>query len=199
MLQISQEPPVGRLQIRNKRQDALLQIQNGRLHYNWIGRQDDGYPRYDSVRPKFDSLLSEFEQFLSAQELGGLKPNQWEVTYVDHIPQGTVWNDPADWGRLFVGLPGVWGPPSEVLLESLAAAWHFEIPERRGRLHIDLKHGKLVEGEPRGVLRMTLTARGPVDEKTLLSDGLDLGRRVIVLTFRDVTANDAHEFWELEP
>jgi hypothetical protein len=176
----------------------MVQVQNGRLHYNWIGRGGQDYRRYRVVRPAFDRIYATFQQFLSHQKLGALQPNQWEVTYVNHIPKGSVWNSPADWAKLFVGLPGVWGEPSEVRLESLGVTWHFEIPERRGRLHIDLKHARLAEQEVKEVLRLTLTARGPVDETTPLSVGLDLGRRVIVLTFRDITCKEAWAYWELE-
>ncbi len=202
-LRVSSDPPAGRLQIRNESGDALIQVQNDRLHFNWIRGQDGGYPRYESVRPKFDAVRAEFEAFLREEGFDGFEPNQWEVTYVNHIPRGTVWQTPRDWGALFAGLLGQRADPSEVRFESLTSAWHFEIPERRGRLHIDLKHAKTQEDPRTELLRLTLTARGPVSSaeggESNLSDGLDLGRRVIVRTFRDITSEEAHAYWELEP
>lgn len=191
--------PSSRLQIRNATGDAMIQVQNGRLHYNWIGRGGQHYRRYKFVRPAFDHVYGSFEQFLSRENMDSISPNQWEVTYVNHISKGTVWNDPSDWAKLFEGLIGTAKRPDEVRLESLGGAWHFEIPEQRGRLHVDLKHAKLTDKDANEVLRLTLTARGPIDESTQLSDGLDLGRRVIVMTFRDITSKEAHAFWELEP
>jgi len=190
-----------RLQIRDAAGDAMVQVQNGRLHYNWIGSGSQ-YRRYNTVRPAFDRLYAALEQFVQQEKLGDVGPNQWEVTYVNHLPRGTVWDDPSDWPKVFTGLPGVWASPSVVRLEGLVASWHFEIPERKGRLHIDLKRARRREEPPEELLRLTLTARGPVagpgTEGLSLANGLDLGHRVIVLTFRDVTSTEAHRIWEIE-
>jgi uncharacterized protein (TIGR04255 family) len=194
---VSQDPSC-RIQIRNARHNAMVQLQNGRLHYNWIGRGGQDYSRYCVVRPAFDRVYRLFQGFLQDEKLGAVSPNQWEVTYVNHLPKGSVWHVPADWAKVFVGLPGAWAASSEVQLESLAASWHFEIPPRRGRLHVELKHAKLIENEGREILQLTLTARGPVNDETTLVDGLDLGRRAVVLGFRDITSPEAHRHWELE-
>jgi uncharacterized protein (TIGR04255 family) len=196
-LRLTQDPAC-RLRIRNARRDAMIQVQNGRLHYNWIGQPGQDYRRYATVRPAFDRVSAAFREFLRAEKLPDIRPNQWEVTYVNHIPKGSVWTSPADWGALFVGLPGNWKEPTAVRLESFAGSWHWQIPPQRGRLHIDVKHAKINGNQPEEMLRLTLTARGPVDEAVSVGDGLDLGREVIVLTFRDITSADAHRFWELE-
>jgi uncharacterized protein (TIGR04255 family) len=191
-----------RLQIRNDANDAMIQVQNGRLHYNWIGRRGRDYERYTNVRPEFDRLYECFQDFLRQEQLGTPKENQWEVTYVNHIPRGTVWQTPEDWPKLFVGLPGTRTAPSEVRLESIGGTWHYEIPPRRGRLHVELKGATRLGPEPNELLHLMLTARGPVGDPAVgdssLSDGLDLGRRVIVLTFKEITSKDAHKVWELE-
>jgi uncharacterized protein (TIGR04255 family) len=189
-----------RLQIRNADGSAMVQVQNGRLHYNWIGQAGEQYRRYAIVRPVFDMIYGEFLQFVQSEALGDVRPNQWEVTYVNHIPKGTVWGDPSDWPKLFVGLPGVWAAPSSVQLESVGGSWHFEIPPQRGRLHVDLKHAKTQQTAPQEILRLTLTARGPIGKEggMKLAEGLDLGRRAIVLTFREITSSQAHAYWKLE-
>jgi uncharacterized protein (TIGR04255 family) len=194
MLRLTQDP-ASRLRITNSRENAMIQLQNGRLHYNWIGRPREEYPRYTGVRPEFDRVHAELCAFLTEESLESLRANQWEVTYVNHIPRGSVWNDPGDWAKLFSGLLGR-SAPHEARLESLSGAWHFEIPDKVGRLHIDLKHARLADGPE--VLRLTLTARGPVDDRTSLSDGLDRGRKAIVCTFRDITSRDAQRYWGLE-
>ncbi len=200
MLRINQI--ASRLQIRSAAGDAMVQVQNGRLHYNWIGHAGQAYPRYSLVQPRFDRIQDVFLAFLREEGLGELRPIQWEVTYVNHIPKGTVWNEPEDWSSVFVGLPGVRSCPAAVRLEGLSGAWHFEIPERRGRVHVDLKHAKLREPASKEILRLTFTARGPVAEtstgKPALAEGLDLGHRAIVVTFRDITSSEAHRYWEME-
>ena len=51
-------------------------------------------------------LITRFSRFVSSRKLGTLRPNLWEVTYIDHIPHGTVWNSLADLPRVFPGLFG---------------------------------------------------------------------------------------------
>ena len=51
----------------------------------------------DTLGLKFDALFEKFRTFVREMRLGDLRLNQWEVTYVNHLPKGTVWNSPADW------------------------------------------------------------------------------------------------------
>lgn len=190
--------PAARLQIRNDAGDAMIQVQNGRLHFNWLGHGGSAYPRYTQVRPRFDAVMKQFVDFLRGHALGELLPSQWEVTYVNHIPKGTVWSSTADWPGLFPGLPGIWSPPSAVRLETFNGAWRYEIEPQRGRLHIEI--GCVRAGSPQGLetLRLTLTARGPACNQDEVAAGLYLGREVIVRTFTEITSPKAHEYWGRE-
>lgn len=190
-----------RIQFRNTDGNRMIQLQNGRLHYNWVGHTGNPYPRYRVVRPEFDEVFGRFQKFLVAERLGECRPNQWEITYVNHLPKGSVWNEPSDWRNVFVSLPGPWSGPSAVRLESAGGEWHFEIVPQRGRLHIQLAHLRTGPSEPGETLRLMLTARGPVAEDTgeglSLEEGLSLGREAIVRTFKDITSESAHEYWGL--
>ncbi len=181
----------------------MIQVQNGRLHYNWIRRQGGAYVRYPQHRPKLDQVLSAFRTFLREEGLCELNPNQWEVTYVNHIPKGTVWESPADWVSLFAGLPAGAPPLGVADIESIQATWHYVIPDRRGRLHVDTRLARDGGDPPRDLLRVALTARGPAStieggESSTLADGLELGRRVIVQGFPRMFSESAHSFWGLE-
>ena len=44
-IQLSQLPQC-RLQIKNKTADRMIQVQNGRVHFNWLGESGGGYPHY---------------------------------------------------------------------------------------------------------------------------------------------------------
>jgi len=189
--------PSARLQIRSATGDAMIQLQNGRLHYNWLGKGGGDYPRYKNVRPQFDELLRGFKGFVSSEGLGELVPNQWEITYVNHMPKGSVWSTPSDWASVLVGLPGVWAEPSAVRLESFGGAWHFQIDPQRGRLHVEIRHTRAGSAEGPEVLRLTLTARGPASDDRALGEGLNLGREAIVTTFQEITSARAHEYWGL--
>lgn len=200
-LKVSQDPSV-RIQIQDDDRDRMIQLQNGRLHYNWLGLGGEKYPRYDEIRPEFDEVLKQFEHFLTDHKLGELQPNQWEVTYVNHIPKGTVWKEPNDWQDVFRQLPSVIDCPESVELESCAGEWHFEIKPQVGRLHIQLGHGRSSVENSEDLLRLRLTARGPIGgtegNGLDLGQGLDLGREIIVTTFKAITSESAHEYWGLK-
>jgi uncharacterized protein (TIGR04255 family) len=76
--QLIQNPP-GRLQISNRDGDRMIQLQNGRLHLNWLGEPGRKYPRYEKVREDFVWALQRFSGFLAAEKLGDFRPNQWEA------------------------------------------------------------------------------------------------------------------------
>lgn len=189
-----------RLQIRDDTGQWMVQTQNTRFHLNWIGQPQKEYSRYQTIRPKFDQAYEVFRSFLRAQQFREPTENQWEVTYVNNIPKSSVWENPEDWVKLLNGLPGPWQGARDARLESIGGSWHFEIPPQQGRLHIDIKHVRIGDQEPTEVLRMTLTARGPIGDPAKgglsLSEGLDLGRRVIVLMFAKITSTEAHKTWE---
>jgi uncharacterized protein (TIGR04255 family) len=199
-VQLTQDPAC-RLQIKNGEDDRMIQVQNGRLHFNWLRKGGGSYPRFTRVRSEFAPLLERFKQFLSDENLGEFRPNQWEVTYVNHIPQGTVWRTPADWG-FFEPLAAVPTIKTVAEAESFGGQWHFVIPPQLGRLHIDWEHlesRQVSKEDVKKFIRITLTARGPVgpDGVSTVLDGLDLGRATIVRSFRRLMSDDANRFWGL--
>ena len=189
-----------RIQIRNANGDRMIQLQNGRFHYNWFGAIGREYARYRTIKPEFDRIFAELQQFLADESLGKVRTNQWEVTYVNQIPKGTVWSQPSDWGTVFCRAALLRADPGETKLESLSGEWHFEIPPRRGRLHVHLQHGKAATADGPEVVTMTLTARGPATGKedsalAGLHEGLDLGHETIVRAFSDLTSSAAQKYW----
>src|SRR5258708_3440935 len=136
-LQLTQEPSF-RIQIKNKDADKMIQVQNGRLHFNWLGGK---YPRYNAVLEGFSSALEKFKNFLVQENLGEFRPNQWEVTYLNQIDRGSVWERPPDW-EFFRPLATVPQLESLANLESFNGDWHYVIPTNRGRLHVQWQHGQ---------------------------------------------------------
>ncbi len=192
--------PSSRLQIRNKDGDRMIQLQNGRLHFNWLGEAGGRYPRYKNVREGFAWGLERFAEFLGQENLGDVRPNQWEVTYLNQIPKGTVWNAPDDWG--FFGplgtVPTVEGVADG---ESFTGEWHFVIPDQRGRLHVQWQHTMKPDPEKQEIIVLTLTARGPLqqnDDAQAILAGLDLGRETIVRSFKAFMNDAANKYWGLK-
>ena len=203
-LQLMQDPSF-RIQIKSADATRMIQLQNSRLHFNWIRAEGGEYPRYDAVRREFQSVLDRFKDFVVDGQLGELRPNQWEVTYVNQIPVGTVWQSPADWG-FFSPLAGLATIEGLIQGESFGGEWHFVIPDQRGRLHINWQHGKAMTGrasEPTEAesIRLDLTARGPFQPNEVEPDnvlaGLDVGHEAIVVAFARMMSPDANRYWGL--
>jgi len=193
--------PANRLQILNESGNRMIQLQNGRLHLNWKGEAGDDYPRYEQINREFITHYEGFQRFLT-QSLGGeqIRANQWEVTYVNHLPKGSVWQTPEDWPALF-RIPSSKSHAGGAVLESFSGAWHYELPNQCGRLHVEISRGQRDVPEKSELLIVNLTARGPVDQETSalsIREGLDLGHQTIVNAFVDLTSDRAHEFWRLQ-
>jgi uncharacterized protein (TIGR04255 family) len=190
-----------RMQVRNSDNSRMVQVQNGRLHYNWLGQPGGEYPRYKKIRPEFDRILAEFQRFLADEKLGEIRSNQWEVVYVNQIPRGTVWNEPDDWAKLFRSLTLPRADLSSARLETFGGEWHYEIPPRLGRLHVQVQHGRQAAPTGQEVVTLTLTARGPTKsgdkQDGNLADGLTRGHAVVVQAFQELTSDAAHEYWGL--
>ena len=60
--------PTSRLQIRTRAGNRMIQIRNGRLHFNWLGTEGKAYPRYENVREGFVTALRAFLEFLGQKK-----------------------------------------------------------------------------------------------------------------------------------
>jgi uncharacterized protein (TIGR04255 family) len=170
--------------------ERMLQVQDTRFVYNWRRRGDSPYPSYDQLRPEFDEQLHSFERFLGEANISAPTLNQWEVVYVNFIPRGELWNSPNDWSAIFTGLSLPGGAP----LDTFSGAWSSVIEGQRGRLHIELRHAQNRETSEE-VIRLQLTARGPLSRMDDLPDLFEVGHKAIVTTFANMTSKRAHEHW----
>jgi len=193
---VSQSPGC-RLQIQNAAGDRMIQVQNCRFHLNWKGTSGEGYPRFPAIQDEFLAYLKRFRDFLASDAKAGLRPNTWEVTYVNHCQKGTVWKTPEDWQSVFSPLVLPRPTTAFAALETLGGNWQYEIQPRRGRLRVELRHGRQ---DDRELLAFTLTARGPLGQTddASIAAGLDLGRQTIDVAFKELTSDAAHKYWELE-
>ncbi len=199
-LRLTQDP-ASRVQIRNQDGSRMIQVQNGRLHFNCLKGTGNQYLHYNNVREVFLLALERFITFISQENLGKLRFNQWEITYLNHIPRDTVWNTPQDWGfwRLLGPVRTV---PDVIQGESFSGEWHFVVPEQRGRLHIKWQHAVKSDSENQEIVVLTLTARGPLIQDghqnvQHLLEGLDLGHETIVTSFKQFMDDKANNYWGL--
>jgi uncharacterized protein (TIGR04255 family) len=190
--------PGSRLMMVSDDDHWMIQGQNGRIVFNWRKLGTGEYPRWEETLPRFEQAYQKLKQFVEAQKLGSIEPDQWEVTYANHLVQGADWKTPQDWPNL---VPGVMGKPKTVeglCTESATGALHLEIEPRRGRLHVELEHGvRRVGDKTEQILVLQLTARGVVEQRddASLIAGLNLGHSSIVNTFVQITGESAHARW----
>ncbi len=89
----SEQPPIPpvielpRCWFMNNEETELLQLQSDRLIRNWrkLGNESVEYPRYRKLRVELEQEYSLLARFLDDENLGELKPNQCELTYVNQI------------------------------------------------------------------------------------------------------------------
>lgn len=193
--QALEAPPTPRFWFVDAGGTELIQIQRDRFIKNWRKTgEGDKYPRYESVREGFDHDFSDFVQFISLNQLGTIRVNQCEVTYVNHIVAGEGWENYADIEKVFT----VWRQPLSTFpgqAEDLTFRARFPISEPRGefvgRLYVTLQPAmRLSDGRP--MFLLDLTARGQVGEGT---DFFDLGRKWIVHSFAALTTPSMHKIW----
>lgn len=89
-IEVRPAPKSGRLQIVHCADDRMIQVQNSRFLLNWRKR-DNRYPTFEILHPQFQQVFAQFDRFIEAAQLGPINPDQWEITYVNHIPIGTLW------------------------------------------------------------------------------------------------------------
>jgi uncharacterized protein (TIGR04255 family) len=191
--------PQPRIRIRNAANNRMIQLQNGRFIVNWLGVTGEPYPNYETIRDDFTANLDRFCDFLAnVANLPLPTANQWEVTYLNHIPKGTVWNTPAEWD-FFLPLQTRMGL-KHAHLESYSGEWQYVVPPQRGRLHVHWQHGQ--SDDQRELIVLNLTARGPCNAPKLdagpILEGLNLGRETIVQSFRDLMSDAANHYWGLQ-
>jgi uncharacterized protein (TIGR04255 family) len=197
-VQVSSTPPLPRCWFLDDSGNRLVQLQPERFLHNWRKvTGEEVYPRYKTILPEFERLWKDFLDFATAENLGEVKLNQWEVTYINHIYQGEGWDTFEDIHKLFPALSsessqGYLPQPERINLDL-----SYAFPEELSRLHISLAPAYNKKNN-RMLLRLNLTARGRLEstDHESLKRHLDLGHEWIVRGFTDFTSPEAHKLWE---
>lgn len=197
----SKLPPLRRSFLYGVPENWLLQVQANRLLYNWRAVTDeDEYPHFEPCFQRFASAWDAFGTFCADHELPAPEPDQLELTYVNHIPQGPSWNRLAAVGDVFPDIS--WrdregrslGDPQGMTWEAT-----FQPNELNGRLRAKLVHGTRNSGPDKGgeVLVLELTVRGDPPKPGTVDDWFFRARCEIVRAFVDLTDEAVQrELWE---
>ncbi len=196
-LELIDLPPLRRVFLVHSSKNYLLQVQPTRFLHNWRKMQPtDAYPRFAAAEERFLSNWRVFLRFVEQNKFGSLKANEYELTYINHIPgdekgfpqalheYSHIFNWPNQRPDLFLPDPS-----------SLAIDLRFRLPEKRGTLQVSMKHGRRL-ADKMEVLILELTARGPAQSDTSdMRDWFSVAHEWIVRGFTDLTTSRAHERW----
>jgi len=185
-----------RTQLVRSDEERMVQIQFSRFILNWK-RGKNQYPSYDNLLSEFLELFEQFCLFARDAGYGPLGLNQWEMTYVNYLERGELWNNFDDLRKIFkdILIPKSVFPVE--FADSINANWRYLLSDNAGRLHVTLNHIKTAP-ENKEVLRLQFVARGPLTQPDMksLSNSLNLGHEAIVRTFAAITTSDAQKFWK---
>lgn len=207
-LALSHEPDT-RVQMTSADKAWVQQVQANRLVINW--RTDESatatYPRFEGAWQRFQSAWNAWSEFLGSVKIAAPRPTVWEVVYVNRIPQGDLWETPADWPSIF---PGLWAGPfaglSGATLSGIQGQWVWESDNPPARLYVEPKPGRGASPAYKKLLLVTLTARGqmalspkdsPSETSTTkaIESGVRHGHDLIVGAFDALNSDNAKTRW----
>ena len=200
----SDRPPPPRMWLLNNARTELIQIQRNKFIHNWrkVPGHDVGYPRYQQIRDTFKQELKSFKKFLKGEKLGGITPNQCEVTYVNHIAAGEGWETHADADKVMTVWSGEHSDPFLSRVEDAEMGFRYVMKDKHGRpvgrLNVKLQPVHSSK-DARPIFVLTLTARGQPTGATEVSvmKALDLGHEWVVRGFKSMTTDSMHSVWRL--
>ena len=175
----------------------LVQVQPDRFIFNW--RQPDPageYPRYRTVLARFLKVHTTFLRFVENESLGDVRPNQCEVTYVNHIdlPDGQNMAETLD--KTLMGWKLATSDGWLTGAEHGEFAASYVMRQKRGRLHVRAQRA-VRRADGREIIHLSLTARGapPTPDAEGVREWLDLGHECVVRGFASLTSPELHKKW----
>jgi uncharacterized protein (TIGR04255 family) len=198
--QVMDRPDTPRFWAESENGQHVIQIQKNAFFSNWLKTAGDvTYHPYPERRKEFDKQMAQLEEYFQEQKIGRIEPTSWNVTYVnqidykgmDHLGSEvakklTVWTNQFSDG--FLHQP-----------DKLTLGFAFPMPDNTGRLNVNLTPVVLPK-DRRQMLRLDLTARGPLKTKDLASAliAIDMGHEWVVRGFASLTHPEMHQVWERE-
>jgi uncharacterized protein (TIGR04255 family) len=191
-MEVGNVPPLPRMWFLKKDGTALIQVQRDRFLHNWRKTgETDVYPRYVKIIEVFKQRVHELMKFAVEKNAGEVEPIQFEMTYVNHIPQSEGWNSLSDIEKVFPDLG--WRGGARFLPVPEGSNWQtgFSLPGNSGRLRVNVQQALRMQ-DKRQLITMELTARGISEDRT--AEGIwswfAMAREWIVRGFTDLTGEE---------
>jgi uncharacterized protein (TIGR04255 family) len=190
-------PPLRRVFFIENQRNQLIQLQSNRFLNNWRKVNDtDEYPRFVNIQKRFQENWGTFKQFTVENQIGTPEPDQYELTYINHIidSPGTF---PLGIEK-YLPIVGIDRSRSDHFLPDpkvFNLSLRYDLPDQNGTLHFSLKHGSR-KADKNDVVILEVTARGPAESNASnLEQWLSLSHEWIVRGFTELSSPVAHELW----
>ena len=182
-------------------QNTIVQIQNNRFVFNWRKvREEDTYPRFETIESSFQENFSKFVSFLETEKLGSLDIRSYELSYFNHIERAGRLAGPQSARLLFPDFR--WqNRRNRFLPMPYHVFWNVQIEIGEvGLLVADLKSAQR-GNDGQDIFVLELTARGDArtNDNSDLHDWFLRARECIVNGFADLTNDRLQvELWGRE-
>lgn len=185
--------PIPRIWFIDQTDTQLIQLQQNLYHFNWRFREGAGsYPRFPEIAKKFFTYLDVLETLFSDTDIGLIKPQSVELTYINLLERGREWNSPEDLPRIFRDF--LWEERGDRFLPrptKLNWSASIPLPNESGTLSVKHNHAKLIQGD-REVIQFELTASHQLTDSSRKSieTWYELAHEWIVKGFTDLTRDE---------
>ena len=191
--------PLPRVWFIHRNENELVQVQRNRFLYNWREREEgDEYPGYEKVINNFVRYLSLFQEFLGEENLENLVTKEYELTYIDLIPQGQGWENLNDLEEVF---PNLLSLTRQGILSTNVRVinWQtiLDLPNGLGQLSIAIRSGqRKTNNQP--LLHIETKALGKGQSETMQA-WFDAAHTNITELFLNLVSNEIqNKFWGRE-
>jgi uncharacterized protein (TIGR04255 family) len=177
---------------------SVIQVQRDAFYFNWQKTAlASKYPRYETISANFHKQFLKFTDFVAREDLGEIKPFQFELTYLNEIP--------IDTGGIRLLKDFSWNLEDHKTLaepEAVNLQASFLFPDGTGRLHSSFRIFHKPDGEM--IYHWAFVARGstiPRSEMSLvkLKGWLDNANKMITDAFVDLSTDEAQKtLWKRE-
>ena len=188
--------PLPRIWLVHQDDNEVIQVQRNSFLHNWRKRRfDDEYPGYKTVIANFEKYLYHFQEFLDEEKLGNLMPNQYEMTYVDHILENEGWETINNLEKIFPNLVSL---KDRIILsvDIREINWQtvFGLPDDSGQLQLLIRNARRLS-DNRHLLRIEFTAQSNEPYEPM-RDWFDSAHEVILELFTSLISEEIQDkYW----
>lgn len=192
-------------------ENRLLQLQPDRFMHNWRkqGIEQEGYPGFTSIADEFTTQLDALQTFLETENIGLPVIRAIELSFVNFIPAGDLWQNSNDIHQVFPTFS--WQPAGfhetntttyldDVLSTPVGLSWNMTFPGKKpaGGLHVMLTQCVFNDTQ-QGVLDFRLKFTGLPEETSPagIRQWLNEAEKAMTQAFVALTSPKAHQHWEL--